>query len=83
MTSLFSPIMSYAEMTLTLPAPQELWFAKSAQEWKTLYLNKMASNPDDIPSLRDILRDVSMLAVHQSRIDLQFSAAIVSLSPQI
>lgn len=76
MTTLVNPILSYAEITLPLPAPRDLWYARSAQEWKTLYLSRMTSNPDEIPSLLDIIRDSSNLAIHQSHIDLQFSASI-------
>jgi hypothetical protein len=76
MTTLVNPILSYAEVTLPLPSPKELWLAKSAQEWKAVYLSRMNANPDAIPSLLDIIRDSSNLAIHQSHIDLQFSASI-------
>ncbi|RWA14639.1 hypothetical protein EKO27_g438 [Xylaria grammica] len=38
MTTLASPTMSYAELTLPLPESKELWFAKTASEWKQEYL---------------------------------------------
>lgn len=72
--------MSYAEMTLPLPESRELWFAKTAQEWKVLYLernsNPQNQPPTQPPSLGDLLRDFRILANEHHRIDLQYTVSI-------
>lgn len=72
--------MSYAEMTLPLPESRELWFARSAQEWKVLYLernsNPQNQPPTQPPSLGDLLRDFRILANEHHRIDLQYTVSI-------
>jgi len=42
MTTLANPTMSYAELTLPLPESKELWFARTAVEWKQEYLARCA-----------------------------------------
>lgn len=36
---LVNPLVSYAEVQLPLPAPEALWAAKSAEEWKAAFLS--------------------------------------------
>jgi hypothetical protein len=76
MTTLVNPIISYTEITLPLPHPRELWFAKTAQEWKQFYLSKIVMQREREPSLGNIIRNVLTLTENQARIDLQFSALI-------
>lgn len=72
--------MSYAEMTLPLPESRELWFARTAQEWKVMYLernsNPQNQPPTQLPSLGDLLRDFRILANEHHRIDLQYTVSI-------
>lgn len=76
MTSMNNPHMSYAEMTLPLPEARELWFAKTAQEWKMHYLERYSEHNEKPPSLCDLLRDVNLLATHHHRLDVQYAASI-------
>jgi len=78
MTIMVNPVLSYAELTLTLPCPKEVWMAKTAQEWKAAYLRSTdnAQNSEKALSLYDVLRDLSCLTADQNRVDLQFSAMI-------
>lgn len=76
MTTLANPLMSYAELTLPLPEAKEVWFAKSALEWKQEYLARSAGQTKRPPSLRDLLRDVNLLAANYRRLDSQFAISI-------
>lgn len=61
-------------MDLPLPAARHLWEAKSAVEWKERYCTVA---PERMPSLADLLRDMSQLSVFQDRIDTQMSALVL------
>jgi hypothetical protein len=74
MTQLNNPSMSYAEMTLPLPCSKELWFARTAEEFKARYLESSASKRP--PSLGDLFRDINALTANHDHIDLQFAIAI-------
>ncbi|KAM6526720.1 hypothetical protein FSOLCH5_002809 [Fusarium solani] len=76
MTALTNPVMSYAELTLPLPAAKELWYAKTAKEWKGLYLEREAGQTKRAPSVGDLLYDVNLLPTNRHRVDVQFSTAI-------
>ncbi|KAJ5094980.1 hypothetical protein N7532_007271 [Penicillium argentinense] len=66
-----NPLISYADLELPLPAARHLWEAKSAVEWKELY---HAITPERVPSLADLLRDMSQLSLAQDRIGTQMAA---------
>ncbi|KAI1333412.1 hypothetical protein F5Y16DRAFT_407248 [Xylariaceae sp. FL0255] len=76
MTTLTNPTMSYAEMTLPLPEARELWFAKTALEWKSEYLSRCADQTARPPCIGDLLLDATLLAVHYRRLDTQFAISI-------
>ncbi|POS78716.1 hypothetical protein DHEL01_v202900 [Diaporthe helianthi] len=76
MTSMNNPHISYAELTLPLPEARELWFAKTAREWKMHYLELDAGQSRRPPSLGDLLRDISVLATDQHRLDVQYAVSI-------
>lgn len=67
-------LISYADLELPLPSPKSLWEARTSTEWKKAYL---ALNPSRVPSLADLLRDMSQLSLCQGIIDSQFSALIL------
>ncbi|KAJ5984684.1 hypothetical protein N7481_006783 [Penicillium waksmanii] len=69
-----NPIISYTDMDLSLPTARQIWEAKSAMEWKELLCN---ATPERMPSLIDLLRDISQLSVFQDRIDTQMSALVL------
>ncbi|KAJ4268432.1 hypothetical protein NW762_002495 [Fusarium torreyae] len=76
MTALTNPVMSYAELTLPLPASKELWYAKTAKDWKHAYLRREAGHVKRAPSVGDLFRDLNLLAENRHRMDMQFSSAI-------
>lgn len=61
-------------MELPLPAARPLWEAKTAAEWKELF---RVITPERVPSLADLLRDMSQLSHFQDRIDTQLSALVL------
>ncbi|KAL0938789.1 C6 transcription factor [Colletotrichum truncatum] len=76
MTTLTNPSMSYSELTLPLPEAKELWFAKTAAEWKMHYLERTAGQNKRPPSIGDLFRDINLLATTRQRLDLQFAISI-------
>lgn len=76
MTSMNNPHISYAEITLPLPEARELWFAKTAQEWKMIYLERYPGQNKRLPSLGDLFRDINLIATEQHRLDVQYSVSI-------
>lgn len=76
MTTMNNPHMSYAELTLPLPEARELWFAKTAQEWKMQYLERNTGQNNRPPSLGDLFRDINLIATEQHRLDVQYTISI-------
>lgn len=76
MIALTNPCLTYSELTLPFPEARELWFAKSAQEWKAHYLQRNVSQTKRPPSVGDIFRDVHLLRANEGRLDIQFSISI-------
>jgi hypothetical protein len=61
MALLSTPLVSYAELLLPLPAPKDIWLAQDAQSWKRAVLSR--SNPTARrPSLLDCLNDLDILS---------------------
>jgi hypothetical protein len=77
------PLISYAELTLPLPAPKSLWLAPSAELWKVRMLS--ANSADSRPSLRSILQDEGASIDLHPGIDAQIarSAYLHGLAAQI
>lgn len=63
------PLITYAELTLAIPASKTLWLAPTAELWKSRYLemNITASSP----SLRELLRDEAIVLYLRSDTDAQ------------
>ena len=77
MTQFNNMNMSYAELTLPLPCSKQLWFARSAEEFKACYLEAgFFDNSKRLPSLGDLLRDISLLSANHRLLDIQFSLSI-------
>jgi hypothetical protein len=76
MTTLTNPSISYSELSLPLPEARELWFAKTAQEWKAVYLERGVVQDKRPPSVGDLLRDISLLSVNRMRLDVQYAISI-------
>lgn len=71
------PLISYAEFSVTMPAPRSLWNAKTSQEWKDLYLATYEQDALQLPSLRTFMNDVCLISNFQTCIDVQVSSLAV------
>jgi hypothetical protein len=75
MSLLVNPAVSYSELELPLPEPQDLWLAGSAKEWKRIY----QANPDlgvtRIPSLTDCVANPNLMQYNRAVIDLKLSCS--------
>ncbi|KAH9909377.1 hypothetical protein F4778DRAFT_768243 [Xylariomycetidae sp. FL2044] len=76
MTTLSQPTMSYAELTLPLPEAKEMWFSRSAIEWKKRFLARCGDQTKRPPCLGDLIRDVNLLAANNRRLDAQYTISI-------
>lgn len=71
MTKHRPPLISYAELTLALPASKTLWLAPSAEIWRARYLEtNITTSP---PSLRTLLKDEAAILYLPSDIDAQIA----------
>ena len=68
------PLISYAEVSVTMPAPTSLWRARTSQEWKDLYLATYTQNSVSLPSFRTFMDDPCSMFDFQTLIDTQVSA---------
>ncbi|EJT70049.1 C2H2 type zinc finger domain-containing protein [Gaeumannomyces tritici R3-111a-1] len=82
-TSLRGSHMSYAELTLPLPAPSQVWAARDASKWQAQYLATMAAGGGDHGSTNerdpcpgDLIRDPELLARNYHRIDIRLAISI-------
>jgi hypothetical protein len=76
MSTLTNQAISYAELTLPLPEPRELWQARTASEWKAEYLQRNMGQNRPAPSMGDLFHDVHALAGSSQQVDIQFSVSI-------
>jgi hypothetical protein len=76
MTQFSNMSMSYADLTLPLPASRDLWEARTVEEFKCLYLEKEAGEGKPAPCLGDVLRDISVLAANRRRLDMRLAISI-------
>ena len=71
------PLVSYAEMSLDLPYSLALWRAKSALEWRDVYLRKLPNISNRLPSLMHCIHDIQPVSLVQDCIDLKFSTLVI------
>ncbi|XTI82960.1 fungal-specific transcription factor domain-containing protein [Cenococcum geophilum] len=77
MSLLMNPLVSYAELSLSLPEQRELWAAENAEKWKALYVASLKGIPDRLPSPVECIQDSTVLPSVQEFCDLQFSSLII------
>ncbi|EDU44696.1 hypothetical protein PtrSN002B_003714 [Pyrenophora tritici-repentis] len=77
------PLLSYAELTLPLPASETLWLAPSAAVWKARILSR--SSPNFRPSMRSILQEAGSISCLHGSFDPRIarSAYIHGLASQV
>ncbi|KAK4494544.1 hypothetical protein PRZ48_013900 [Zasmidium cellare] len=72
------PLLSYAEITLELPAPQAIWRAKTAEEWRDQYFAYGSGGP--LPTFVSSMCDPQTMGFVRSYIDLELTLYLVLLS---
>jgi hypothetical protein len=63
------PLITYAELTVVLPASKKLWLAPSAEIWRTRYLEMDISSSSR--SLQSLLKDDAAILCLPADIDIQ------------
>lgn len=63
------PLVSYAELSLPLPASRELWLAPSAEAWKESYSNLSETSTGSDVSVRALLADENIASCIPGSID--------------
>lgn len=71
-----SPLISYAELSLPLPASMDLWMASSAHVWRTRYLAGSQDKRQGRLSLRDLLSNGELVHCLPQDIDRTLSTSI-------
>lgn len=56
------PLISYAELSLPLPASRDLWLASSAEVWRRVYFDHPKDIGDFSPSVKLLLADDKLLS---------------------
>ncbi|KAL4770127.1 hypothetical protein BDW60DRAFT_209313 [Aspergillus nidulans var. acristatus] len=81
MALLTAPLITYAEMSLPLPAPSHLWDASSASQWKEAYnaLSAPASSSANarIPTLGECVADLDLLEPSRRIADIHLACGAV------
>lgn len=79
------PVLSYAELTLPLPASRKLWLAPSAEAWRTAYIQQI--RPEEIrdASMRSLLADSRPISCLPRSFDdaLATTALLYGISAQV
>lgn len=71
------PLMSPAELTISLPSSEALWTARTANEWRDHFMTHQESFTSKGPSLRDCIDDVSLISGVQATVDIQACIQII------
>ena len=75
MTKHRNPLLSYAELSLPLPASRELWLASSAEVWRTAYLTKPGHSHQHRLALRALLAESELIRCLPDSVDAQLATA--------
>ena len=77
MSLLSQPLISYAEVSTSLPCHKALWLAKTSSEWKQIYLSQNREDNNPIPSIRSCMDDITPIFEHQAMVDVDMSLLLV------
>lgn len=75
MALLTNPVLSYAEVCLPLPAPEQLWLADNPLTWRNLYCKIYAPGAPRVPTLTECIADMDLIESNRDIIDKQLSCA--------
>jgi Fungal specific transcription factor domain len=77
MTLNVGPVISYTELLLPLPACKEMWSAKTAEQWKKVFLSRNLGPVPRVVSLTEALQDMTSLTPCRAHIDIHYSGLII------
>lgn len=67
-----NPSMSFNELDFSLPATQDLWRARSADEWRDIMLSKRpAPSAEMIPRVAELFQSTTILSELDDRVDIE------------
>lgn len=69
-----TPLISHTEFDLPLPFSRKLWDAKTAAEWKAIYIQEIPQSLSTSVSLATILQDITALSSIPRHVDFQLAA---------
>ncbi|KAL4864251.1 hypothetical protein BDV12DRAFT_201290 [Aspergillus spectabilis] len=75
MVILTSPLISYAELSLPLPASPSLWNAPNAEQWRDLFCAQETATP--LPPLTEAVMNMDLLEIHRQLIDVKIACTAV------
>ncbi|KAF7627549.1 putative C6 transcription factor RegA [Aspergillus flavus] len=68
-----NPLLSYGEISLSIPCSRDLWTASSAQKWKELYCGRLAMGTTRIPTLLECIANLDLLECSKAVADTTLS----------
>ncbi|KAJ5368668.1 C6 and C2H2 transcription factor RegA-like [Penicillium cataractarum] len=71
-----TPLISHIEFDLPLPFSRKLWDAKTAAEWKAIYIEEIPQSPSISVSLSTILQNMTTFSSIPRHADFQLAAMI-------
>lgn len=77
MSFLIPPLISYAEMSLELPAALPLWQARDAITWKEIFMTKISNTHQRLPSLTQCIHDLNPMLEAHDLIDFRLTTDII------
>ncbi|KAL2884000.1 hypothetical protein SGCOL_000638 [Colletotrichum sp. CLE4] len=67
-----NPLMSYTELNFSLPASRDLWRARSAEQWRNVYVAKTNAAPDRIiPRVSEVMHCTEILDEFEQLVDTE------------
>ncbi|KAE8164337.1 hypothetical protein BDV40DRAFT_298596 [Aspergillus tamarii] len=68
-----NPLLSYGEISLSIPCSRDLWIASSAQKWKELYCGRFTTGSTRIPTLLECIANLDLLECSKAVVDTTLS----------
>jgi hypothetical protein len=72
-----TPLVTYGEFGLEMPASASLWSAPSAEAWKEVYFRQMNATSSRLPSAIGCMKDVQVPVDSSNRLDNRFCRHIM------
>ncbi|KAH9234959.1 hypothetical protein K456DRAFT_1891453 [Colletotrichum gloeosporioides 23] len=67
-----NPLMSFTELSFSLPASRDLWRARTAEQWRSIYIAKTNAAPDrTIPRVCEVMHCTEILDDLEQLVDME------------